>query len=195
MHLTRLTTLVIAALAFAACSDSPVVAIRIQLGADLAGTVTTSALLVPQQPCPVEGDAAGIEWRQRAGLSCVQGTFATIDGLRVADIGFVGKRTEGGIHYLQMTLPRGDDARWPSLLLPAADVRDAVEKTFDPRSDLGHPASRITVEIDLPVPVVSHGVRPTARGVVSSASGRRVSLTVHTSQLERGLPLVWHVTW
>lgn len=195
MNRTRTTTLAIAALALAACSDSPVVAIRIELAADLTGTVTTSGLLVPQQPTPLESDAAGIEWQQRAALACASGSFATVDGLRVADITFVGKRTESGVFYMQVTLPRGEDARWRQLLLPAAADRAAVEKTFDPRGDLGHPASRITIEIGLPVLPVSYGVRPAARGVTSSASGRRVSLNVQAALLERGAPLTWHLTW
>jgi hypothetical protein len=198
IHAPRLVFALLAtvlALAAAGCSEAAVVALRLQLEPDLSGTLTASGLHVPDQPGPFESAAAGVRWEERAALACARGRFAALGELRFADLGFAASSTKTGLSYLQVTLPRGADARWASLLLPTEEQRTAVDRVVDPRRELGAPASRIVIEVDLPGPAVSHGVRPAARGATSSASGRRVSLALSAASLASGEPLVWQITW
>jgi hypothetical protein len=179
----------------AGCSEAAIVALRVQLEPDLSGTIAASSLHVPDQPGPFEAGAAGVRWQERAALACARGAFAALGELRLADLAFAAGSTATGLRYLQVTVPRGAAAGWPRLLLPADSERASVDRTVDPRGELGRPASRITIEIDLPGPAVSHGVRPAGRGVTSGISGRRVSLSLSSASLASGEPLIWQVTW
>ena len=178
-------------LSLASCGDAGVATIRIQLNTDDSGTVTTSSLLVSAQPSPIEDQTKGVTWTDRASLYCSGGTFASFNGLEIADIVF---KREGQL--VTVTLPRGKDAKWPAAFTPAKADRPKVAKTFDPRDQLANATTHLSIEIDFTQRVVGSAVDPQARGLTpDKPKERRATLIVPVERATgEGEPFTWHVT-
>jgi hypothetical protein len=179
-------------LALASCGDAGVATIRIQLNSDQkTGTVTTSSLLVSEQPGPIENQTTGVTWTDRTNLSCSGGTFASFDGLKISDIEF---KQSGQL--VRVTLPRGKDAKWPAAFTPVKADRAKVGKTFDPRDQLANATTHLSIEIDFTQTVVSSDVDPPARGLTADKPrDRRATLIIPVDRaVGEGEPFTWHVS-
>jgi hypothetical protein len=183
------------ALAGASCSDSDVIALRLQVNSDLSGTITASALAIPDAPGGVEGSFRGVEWTDRAVLACQRGRFSDLRMLTFEDLKFRVSVSEE-MPRLRVILPRGDDARWFRVLAPPREQRRRVAETFDPTGELRDPAGSIKLELTLPGPVIASGVAPRGRGVEADRTKQTATLIVPVdAALAGGEALVWDVSW
>ncbi len=195
MRAVRLGSLLALASLSAACGNSAVATVRIQLNADGSGQVTTSSLLTTDERAPLEQASTGVQWDRRVQLACAHGTFAAAGGLELADLQLQSGTTPAGFHYLELVLPGGADAQWPAMMTPAAGDRDAARQTFDPRRDLGAP-DLVAFEVDVPGRVASSAVTPKPRGAETDHTERRATLELSVDRVrERDGPFRWLVTW
>jgi hypothetical protein len=179
------------------CDETDVVSIRVQLAADGSGTVTTSSLSLPAEGGPAEAALPGVSFTGRAALTCVTGTFADVTRLRVADLAFSHGRTADGTTFLRVTMPRGPDARWVKLMSPAPpEDRQKAAEAFALAGNAKKSGSSIKLVVDLPKPVIAHGIFPRARGTSEAVDDRNAQVTVPVETvLAAGEPLIWQLTW
>jgi hypothetical protein len=186
----------LAALA-AGCDESDVVSVRIRLKEDLSGTIVTTSLLVPADAGPVERSSNGVTWSDRVNVVGAAGGFENLSALALGDILFACGVLAGGACYLQVTLPRGPDARWPKTFVPLADVEQRrLGPIFDPSGRAKGIGSNLKLWIELPAPALAHGLVPSATGARQSVEGNEASLVVPVDTARiGGRPLVWQITW
>lgn len=197
-----------ATLLVAGCGEEDATSLRITLNADQSGEVLASAIALPETPGPIEAASSGADWNARAAVHVARGKFASIDALKVADLGFEvidapSKGSAGSASSAQrllvVTLPRGPEARWLRLLtIPQGDVRQRATAALDPAAKTR--ASRYgtvaKIEITLPGAVISNGFQGKVRGATSAADDRVATLMVPVeAAFETGEPIRWHLTW
>ncbi len=183
-------------LGLAACGDSGVATVRVVLDADLSGTVVTSNLAAPAAAGPLEASCNGIAWSERANLHCARGTFASVAELRVVDVTYAAGTTPAGFSYVQVTVPRGAAAQWPTALLPAEVERDRALRALDPHGELRGAAGNVLFEVEVPGELLGNQVTPQPRGTSVEHARRRCSLVVPVARAAaEGEPLVWLMTW
>jgi hypothetical protein len=190
-------TVLLTAVLCVGCDESDVVAIRVRLQGDFSGEVATSSVRIPEPAAPMEHVTAGIEWDDRLDMVCARGTFANLGDLSVEDITFEVGHAGEKLNYLEVTLPRGPEARWPRTLVQLSEEeRVAAAKTLDPTGRLREVGGLVKIEIELDERVVGHGITVRARGAKEKAEGSKATLVVPIeSSLEAEEPLVWHLTW
>jgi len=190
-------TLLLTAILCAACDESDVVAIRVRLNGDFSGTVATSSVRIPDPAAPMEHVTAGIQWTDRLNMVCARGTFANLSELVVEDITFEVGHAGDRLNYLEVTLPRGPEARWARALVQlSAEERIAAAKTLDPSGRMREVGGTVKIEVELSDRVVGHGITVHARGAKEKAEGAKATLVVPIeSSLQAEEPLVWHLTW
>ena len=184
-------------LALAGCSESDVIALRIQLKGDFSGTVSVCSLALPPEGGPLERKSSGVEWSTRMSLVCSAGAFPNLSRLRVEDVKFLGGSTPDGLNYLQVTLPRGPAAQWVKTMVPLArPEREKAALAFDPGGRIKDIGAAVKLRIDLPGLVVGHGVTAGARGVDETADKQRAELLVPVDLAQKpGEAIQWHLTW
>ena len=195
---SKLQALLVVALigGIGSCEDGKGLALRVVVHPDLSGTVNVCRLVAPEEPTAVEGASPKVTWSSRARIECSSGTFVSVDGLAVGDIGFEYK-TAAGISRLAVILPRGVGARWPGLLtIPDVAGRDAATRLVDPDELLGDPGGHIALHLELPAEVRTDGVRPLSDSLVSKIDGKHADLLVPVKMAAvEGDPIVWTLTW
>lgn len=193
---TFLLPLLLACLA-AACDESDAVAVRIRLGPDFSGEIATSSVRVPEPGVPMEHVSSGILWTDRLQMVSARGEFAHLSEVAVEDITFEVGRAGDRLNYLEVTLPRGPEARWPRVLVPLSEEeRIAAAQTLDPSGRLREVGGTVKIEIELSGLVIGHGITVRARGAKEKADASKATLIVPLStSLEPDEPIVWHVTW
>jgi len=196
-NVPRALVAVVVAAALVACDESDAVAVRVTVQPDFSGTVSTSVLAVPASAGPVEGACTGASWTNRAELSCSTGTFARLDRLGVADIAFAHGVTPEGIGYLRVTLPRGEGARWPDVLLMTdAERRGAAAAALDPTGRFDRLGESLKLAVELPAQVATEGFTPNVAQIDSSVDGRSAEMVVKLdAALSEGEPILWTLTW
>ncbi len=189
--------LALAAATFAGCDETDLVAIRIRLREDLSGTVMTSALAKPTADGAMQAESQGAAWESRVDVACASGKFDSLSALKLADLSFSSGQAEGGLHFVKVTLPRGDQARWPRALMPlSADERTRAASALDPSGKSPNVGTVIKIEIELPAPVVSSGLTGKTRGTKASSEAEVATLVVpFETATTAGESIHWHVTW
>lgn len=179
------------------CDESDVVAIRIRLAEDFSGEVGTSSVRIPDPALPMEHITAGIDWSDRLHMVAARGQFQNLGDLAVEDITFEVGQAGERLNYLEVTLPRGPEARWPRTLVPLSEEeRVTAAKTLDPSGRMREVGGVVKIEIELTNRVVGHGITVRARGAKEKAEGSKATLVVPlATALEPDEPLVWHLTW
>lgn len=178
------------------CDDGAGLALRVDLDADLSGSITVSRLADTTDPGAVEGASRAVNWTRRARLECSTGTFENLDGLAVGDVTFAYEAA-GSMARLTVTLPRGAAARWPSLLtIPDVEARKQATRLVDTEDLLGDPGGRIALRLQLPADVRASGVRPLSDTLETTIDGARADLIVPVKMAAiEGEPIVWTLTW
>ena len=182
----------------AACSESDVVAIRLNLGEDGSGTVATATLLRPKGKGSLEADTAGAVWKERAELTCASGTFAKIGEIKLADIQFTSGSTPDGLSWLRATLPGGKAARWCGAMAPAPDDQKKLATTFDASGKALSAGSVLKLEIQVPGLVAAVGITPEVRGCTTDKFRERATLVVPIQRAieeVEGGAITLDVTW
>ncbi len=200
--------LVLLALLSVACEETDVVAIRVHLDDPTGGTVVVNSLQAPQAQGPVETATQGVDWEQRMNLVCASGRFGDISKLRVKDIEFGGGSTTEGAGFVQIRLPRGPTAQWPSLMADAApDQLLQAGRILQPPGGV-RLGRTLKIKLELPGAVVTQGVRPRIHQIKTATSNlghekdrakakNRVATLVVPLELARegSGDVVWHVMW
>lgn len=180
----------------AACSDTELVGIHIRLDANGSGVLTARSLTEPQEPGAAEARTQGVQWKDRAALSCSQGTFAQLSELQFGGIRFMGGMRRDEMPRLRIFVPRGPDVGWARALVPDLEGRRRSAKVYDPSGKTREIASGIRIEVQFPDTVISSGVEPRGRGVEASHERNRAWLIVPvTTALDKSDELVWDVSW
>lgn len=183
--------------AFPGCDASDVVAVRVRLNDDFSGTLTVSALRLPEQAGPAEGAATGIQWKDRVTVAASGGAFQSLSAVKIDEVSFSAGRTEAGMRFVRVTLPRGADKRWTqTLTVVHPDERKRAAETFDPSGRMKRIGALIKFEIELPKPPVGHGFTPSLPGLEEKVEKRLLTLVVPVDQARaKGDDIEWHVTW
>ena len=196
MRIRSASLLVVLLLSAAACGGAGVAAVRVQLNADLSGTVVTSCLAIAETAGPLEPRCNGVEWGERANLFCARGRFTSIAELRVADVTYAAGTTPAGFSYVQVTVPRGAEAQWPAAMSPPGEARGRALRAFDPDGAVRDAANNVMFELEVPGEVLGNQVTPSPRGTSVEHSRRRCTMVVPIDRATQGgEPLVWLVTW
>ncbi|MBX3462364.1 MAG: hypothetical protein KF830_04280 [Planctomycetes bacterium] len=183
--------------ALAACSGGELVGIHVHLQTDGSGLVTLRALAEPGAAGAAEARTQGVTWKGRAGLTCSQGSFPQIEGLKLGN---------GGIRFLadlgdqrpnlRVFLQRGPDAEWVKALAPDLAARQAMAKIYDPTGRTREIGDVLRLEVSVPGQVFASGVRPTGRGVEAGHEGKRAYLLLPVrTALETGDEFEWSFSW
>ncbi len=183
--------------ALAGCDETDAVAVRVRLKEDFSGTVRTSGIAIPAAEGSVQSASAGVDWGSRVEMICATGAFADVNKLKVCDLSFVAGNGGDGIGYLQVTIPRGPDARWPRAFVPLDDAeRKSVAGALDPSGKADSVGTSIKLEVELPSQVVGNGFVGKARGTKTTMESGIATIVVPLDVMTTpGDPLVWHMTW
>ncbi len=188
----------LALLGFAACADSDVVSIRIQLAANGSGTVGLTALRPAPEPGPAERAASGAAWEERATLHASKGRFEKLGGLRVADIQFTLSETADGIPIVRATLPCGPSAQWPKILAPSVEEQRKLSLTLDASGKTTTAGQVLKLELLVPGLVTGVGIAPEPRGFSTEKYRDRATLFVPIKQALAegdGKQILFDVSW
>lgn len=179
------------------CDETDAAAVRLKLGSDLSGTLTTSALEVPAAGGAVGERTQGIQWNSRVSMVCNAGSFAKLADVKLFDVTLAGQVNADGLSYLHITLPRGENAAWARALVPLnAEERARSAQAFDPSGKSDQVGATVKFEVSLPSNVIGNGLQGRTRGVKVSAENEVATLVVPLeTALTAGESLVWHVTW
>lgn len=179
------------------CDETDAAAVRLKLGSDLSGTITTSALELPAGGGKVADGAQGVQWTSRVGLVCNAGSFAKLADLKLFDVTLAGQVNADGLSYVHITLPRGENAAWARALVPLnAEERGRAAQAFDSSGRSDQVGATVKFELTLPASVIGNGLQGRTRGVKVSAENEVATLVVPLeTALSAGDPFVWHVTW
>lgn len=196
------TLAVAGSLFLAGCDENDAVSVKVRLKDDGSGTLTVSGMVMPTEPSAVEraaaaGPTSGLAFDKRVELSAASGRFTALTGISVADIAFASGEGEGGFRFVTVTVPQGNNARWPATFVPF-DERTRLDAAgaLDPSGKAKDVGQNIKIEIELPAPGVGNGVTGKVRGTKASLEGATATLVVPI-QASKGAtePLVWHLTW
>ncbi|MGC6488350.1 MAG: hypothetical protein ACON4Z_11940 [Planctomycetota bacterium] len=182
------------------CGGDELVGLHVDLAADGAGTVTVRAL-APVTPAPAAaGGVGGAAWRVHAGLTASQGDFPQIAALDLGDGGVTfAPQLDGDRPGLRVTLRRGPDARWVSLLSPDAARRKQLARAYDPTGRTSEIGDVIRLEVRAPGRVIASGVLPTGRGVEADRDGDKATLLLPVRTALRDPSgegdFVWDISW
>lgn len=179
------------------CDETDAAALRLSVDDDLSGTITASALELPATGGRAVEATQGAEWDARVGVVSNHGTFAELGRLVIADIVCTGGMDPSGMGRASLTLPRGETAQWPRVLVPMnAEERAKAAKAFDPSGKTAQVGATLKLEITLPANVLGNALSGKSRGVRVSAEGEVATLLVPIeTALSAGDPLIWHLTW
>ncbi len=188
---------VLASILLPGCDETDAAAVRVRLENDLGGTVTASALELPASGGSVVEKAKGAEWTSRVSVVCNTGRFDDLSKLQLADLGFASGTNPNGLAYASVTLPRGEAAVWPRMLVPLnGEERAKSARAFDPSGKTTEVGATVKLEFTLPASVIGNGLSGKTRGVRLSADGNVATLLVPIdTALTAGDPIVWHMTW
>lgn len=184
-------------LCLAGCSGGELVGVHVNLQQDGSGTVTVRTLMEPASAGATETRAQGVTWNARAGIACVQGSFARIDDLRLGNGGirFVAELADER-PSMRVFVQRGPDAEWVTALVPDQAARRAMAKVYDPSGRTKEIGDVLRIEVAVPGQVFASGVRPGGRGIEASHEGKRAYLLVPVrTALEAGDELEWSFSW
>jgi hypothetical protein len=183
--------------ALAGCDETDAVAVRLHLKEDFTGTVRTSGIAIPPAEGAVQQASAGIDCGSRVEMICATGNFSDVNKLKVCDITFAAGNGGQGIGYLQVTIPRGPDVRWPKAFVPLDDAeRKSVAGALDPSGKADSVGATIKLEVELPSAVVGNGFVGKARGTKTTMEAGIATIVVPLDVMSTpGDPLVWHMTW
>ena len=189
--------LLVPLLTLPACDETDAVAVRIRLRDDFSGTVRTSGLVVPPEEGEVQRQSQGVTWSTRVDVACANGTFASIESLKIADLEFTAGGSDQAIGFARVVVPRGEAAKWAKVFVPLdqAQRKDAAV-ALDPTGRSVDVGATLKIELELPTAVIGNGLTGKTRGTKVSAEGTIATLIVplETVAAEKE-PLVWHLTW
>ena len=185
------------AAALSGCDETDAVSVRVRLKEDFSGTVRTSGIAIPPAEGSVQQASAGADWGSRVEMICATGTFADVNKLKICDIAFAAGNGGEGIGYLQVTIPRGPDVRWPRAFVPLDDAeRKSVAGALDPSGKADAVGTTIKLEVELPSAVVGNGFVGKARGTKTTMEAGIATIVIPLDVMTTpGDPLVWHMTW
>ena len=184
-------------LLLAACSGGELVGIHLQLAGDGSGTVTTRALMSPNEVGQAETRATGAKWVTRAALVASQGTFDKIEDLKFGDasLTFI-PQLDGERPGLRVHLKRGPGTAWIEALVPDQATRRKLAQAYDPTGRTNDIADVLRIEIVAPDEVITSGALPTGRGVVAEKENKRAYLLLPVrTAIEAGEDFVWEISW
>lgn len=189
--------LLVSLLTLSACDETDAVAVRIRLRDDFSGTVRTSGLVIPAEEGAIQRESQGVTWSNRVDIACANGTFASIESLRIADIEFGAGGADQAIGFARVLLPRGETARWAKTFVPLdANERKEAAGALDPSGRSLEVGATIKIELELPAAVIGNGLTGKTRGTKVSAEGAIATLVVPLDSVAKATePIVWHLTW
>lgn len=197
--MNRLGTLLLPFLAClaTACDETDATALRLEIEDDFSGTVRASALAAPSEPSSFQQAATGLAWESRVDIVAVAGSFASLAELSLADLSVRGGQSDDGLQFLRISLPRGEEARWPKLFVPLSpDERARAARALDPSGRSKDVGASIKIEVVLPEAVIGNGLAGRARGTRAKSEAEVATLTVpYDIATTSGDPIVWHLTW
>ena len=180
-----------------ACSSgTEPAALRVELAADLSGTVHVRGISSPASTAGEEG-SSGVTWNDRAALSAAAGRFDDVSALEVCGLTFGATRNEG-IVQLTVTIPRGPDAPWIAALAPLTTdaERRAKGATLAPEGGMRRPGHTVEFRIELPADVLSHGYGPRGGGIDEDAERSTATLVVPVDDARATRDeVVWSLSW
>ncbi len=122
MSKTRIAVVVSTGLLLVGCDEADVTSMRMKLNDDLSGSVTVVSVATPDQPGAVGGISSGVTWGPRVSVTAVQGAFALVSDLTVANISFEADVSPGGMGRLEVNVPLGATADWIQAFSPLAEA-------------------------------------------------------------------------
>jgi hypothetical protein len=181
------------------CEESDLVSLRLRLQTDLAGTLTTSSLLVPAEPGALANGTSGVAWGAKLNVVCATGAFQQVDRLRVGEITFTAHGPGDQTGFLRVEIPRGPNLQWHKLLAPAEPERKAAVEALDADGKASSIGSVVKLVVELPGAVVGHGAGVAGgrlRGLQEEVDRQVATLIVPLAEARReGPPVVWHLSW
>lgn len=179
------------------CDDADASNVKIEVKADFSGTIRSTRLVIAEHAAATQASAVGVTWTDSAQVVSATGTFAKLGEVHLEDMTFACGSTGKGLAYLRVTLPRGEQARWPAALtVTSPEKRSSTHAAVFPEQKDSKLGSVIAITITLPAEPVSHGVSPRVSAIKDSAEKNVVTLTVPVSvALRAGEAIVWDVTW
>ena len=183
-------------LLLAACSDTELVGLHINLTEDGSGTLTARSLQPATVPAPAEGKARGIQWQARASLNSSQGAFRSLSDVAFGDGEVRFLTTNEDMPHLRVVIKRARELAWVQSLVPDQATRRSLAIVHDPSGKTTEIADTIRIEVQLPDAVVASGVQPLGRGIEASHERNRAYLLLPVEGLlEPGEDLVWDISW
>lgn len=179
------------------CDEDDAVSLRLRIEDDFSGEVRASALAAPGEPGAVAAAIGGVAWNSEVAIVAAAGSFSSLSDLALADLTLQVGRGEGGLRFLQITIPRGPETRWPGAFVPLdGGERTRAAAALDPSGRAKDVGKNLKIEVDLPDVVVGNGVSNRARGVRAKEEGEVATLLVPLEVgRTAGDAIVWHVTW
>lgn len=189
--------LLVSLLMLPACDETDAVAVRIRLRDDFSGTVRTSGLVMPAEEGAIQRESQGVTWSNRVDIACSNGTFTSIESLRIADIEFGAGGADQAIGFARVVLPRGEAAKWAKTFVPLdSNQRKEAAGALDPSGRSKEVGATIKIEVELPAAVIGNGLTGKTRGTKVSAEGATATLIVPIDSVASETePIVWHLTW
>jgi len=180
-----------------ACDETDAVAVRIRLRDDFSGTVRTSGLVLPAEEGAIQRESQGVTWSNRVDIACANGTFTSIESLKIADIEFAAGGADQAIGFARVVIPRGEAVRWPHAFVPLDSAqRKEAASALDPSGRSLEVGATIKIELELPAAVIGNGLTGKTRGTKVSAEGAIATLVVPLDSVAKETePIVWHLTW
>lgn len=184
-------------LALPGCDETDAVAVRIRLRDDFSGTVRTSGLVLPPEEGAIQREAQGVTWSTRVDVACANGTFASIESLKIADLSFTAGGSDQAIGFARVVVPRGEAARWAKVFVPLDEAqRKEAAGALDPSGRSVEVGATLKIEIELPNSVIGNGLTGKTRGTKVSSEGAVATLIVPIASVATETePVVWHLTW
>ena len=182
-------------LALHGCDETDLGSVQCTVREDLSGRLAVVRIVPAESLAPEP--AAGVTWDGTAGVVASVGEFKDLSAVRLADIGFAAGKSDAGLAFVKVTVPRGPQAKWPAMFLGASDeaVRKAAATLTDAQAaqNIGR---TLKLTLKLPADVVSAGLATPVRGVQPAHQKGEATLVVPLDRgREDGAPIVWHVTW
>lgn len=180
-----------------ACDETDAVSVRLRVAPDFSGTLTLSSLRSVAAESQVALPNSGVRWNSQVELRAAAGEFTKLDELKLSDTRVSGGEGPGGLCFVRIELPRGENAQWARELVPLdAAQRKSAARALDPKSESDGVGESIKWEVTLPGKVLGNGLSGRTRGVKLDADNEVATLIVPvTTALSTGEALVWHITW
>jgi hypothetical protein len=183
-------------LALAACGETELAGLHVEVQADGAGKLAIKSLLPGSGPAPAEGAIASVEWTDRFNVFGSVGSFQDLSKVTFGGIRFATTPRDGATGSLRVVVPMGADAAWLAALAPDAEGRKRAARVQDPTGKTRELGRNVQLVVTAPGAIVASGVDPRPRGVAADKDGRRATLIVpaDTARAIRG-DLIWDVSW